>query len=514
MNRGNSLKKTVFIKNAAILTVSSLMLRFAGIIFKVWLAALIGSEGIGLYQLVFSVYVLASTFASSGISTAVTRLTAEELALGTKKGTMKILRRALEITLLVALVSAAAIHFGAEEIARLFLNDERAIPALKILPLALPFMGVSACLRGYFIARRKAAPNAISQLFEQAVRILLVVALVKQTYAYGLAASCGAVLFGDAAAEMLSAGLLALLFFADQKRLNGLTGRDRPPYGIVRQLFHIMLPITSGKYLNSLLRTAENILVPKNLAKYGGDSSSALSQFGMIKGMALPILFFPSTLLNAVSTLLIPEMSEAAARGRKGLVRAAVYDIVKLTAVMGFLFAAVFFAAGSEIGELIYKSSEVGWLLRALSPLVPLMYLDSVCDGILKGLDQQAFTFRTAISDSVMRIVLILVTLPFFGLRGFLAIMYVSNLLTCSLNVGRLLKISGARPRMALDLFLPFSAAAAVCFLTDTLLRRFAGLPPLCYVILLCMIVMPGYLALLFLFGTLKKEELIDLIKK
>ena len=83
------LRKTLFIKNALILTVSSLVLRFAGIIFKVWLAARIGSEGIGLYQLIFSVYMLASTFASSGICTAVTRLAAEELALGTKKGTLK-----------------------------------------------------------------------------------------------------------------------------------------------------------------------------------------------------------------------------------------------------------------------------------------------------------------------------------------------------------------------------------------------------------------------------------------
>ena len=84
------MKKTLFIKNAVILTVSAMILRFAGIIFKVWLARLIGSEGIGLYQLIFSVYVLASTFAQSGISTAVTRLTAEELALGQKGSVVKI----------------------------------------------------------------------------------------------------------------------------------------------------------------------------------------------------------------------------------------------------------------------------------------------------------------------------------------------------------------------------------------------------------------------------------------
>ena len=80
------MKKTVFIKNAAILTASSLLLRFLGIIFKVWLGGKIGSEGIGLYQLIFSVYMLAATLVTSGISTAVTRLIADELALGSEKG--------------------------------------------------------------------------------------------------------------------------------------------------------------------------------------------------------------------------------------------------------------------------------------------------------------------------------------------------------------------------------------------------------------------------------------------
>ena len=154
------MKKTIFIKNAIILTATSLVLRFIGIITRIWLADKIGAEGIGLYQLTFSVYILASTFASSGISTAVTRLCADELALGSKNGTVKILKRSIEITLIIALVSGFLVFFGAETIAKVFLKDARAIPALKILTLSLPFMGVSACIRGYFIARRKTAPGS------------------------------------------------------------------------------------------------------------------------------------------------------------------------------------------------------------------------------------------------------------------------------------------------------------------------------------------------------------------
>lgn len=508
------MKKTVFIKNALILTASSMILRFVGIIFKVWLAALIGSEGIGLYQLVFSVYILAATFATSGICTAVTRLVAEELALGSKKGTLKILRRAIEITLIIAFVSVAIVFFGAEFIAQRFLNDLRAVQALKILPLSLPFMGITSCLRGYFIARRKITPNAVSQLFEQAVRILLIVILVKKFCSKGLAYCCAAVLFGDTAAEIFSFILLSVIWLKDSKKLNGLTGRSRPPFGIVRRILHISVPITSGRYLNTALRTAENILVPKNLAKYPFSGNSALSQFGMIKGMALPILFFPSTLLNSISTLLIPEISEAEARGQHGLVRAATRNILKLTAVLSFIFGAVFFAGGREIGLLIYKSEEVGDLLRALSPIVPLMYLDSISDGILKGLDQQSFTFRTAISDSVIRIILILLILPVFGLRGFIWIMYFSNVLTCFLNVGRLLKVSKAKLYAVKEIILPTVSALSIVLIADTVLRLFGNIGNLVYIILLCMISLPIYVLLIFLFGVVKPEDIRNFLRK
>ena len=120
------MKKTVFIKNAAILTASSLILRFAGIIFKVWLAAKIGAEGIGLYQLVFSVYMFAATFATSGICTAVTRLVSEELVIGSQNGVRRIVLRCVQISLVIAFFTIIILFFGANFIAEFLLKDARA----------------------------------------------------------------------------------------------------------------------------------------------------------------------------------------------------------------------------------------------------------------------------------------------------------------------------------------------------------------------------------------------------
>lgn len=508
------MRKTIFIKNALILTASSLILRFAGIIFKVWLANIIGSEGIGLYSLIFSVHVLSATFASSGISTAVTRLCAEELSLGTKGGTLKILSRAILITLIIALFSMLILYFGANFIAEKFLDDIRAAVSIKILPLSLPFMGISSCLKGYFIAKRRVTPNAVSQILEQLIRIVLIFTLVGRFAKKGIAYCCAAVVFGDVMAEAVSCLVLWIVFITSKKSLDSLVGRARPPYGIVKKITNIALPITSGRYLNTALRTIENILVPKNLAKYAFSSSSALSQFGMIKGMALPILFFPSAILNSVSTLLIPEMSEAAAKKQKLLVKRATTDILKLTSLISFIFAAIFFIAGEKIGYLIYGSDDVGFLLKALSPIVPLMYLDSISDGILKGLDQQVFSFRTAISDSLLRIILILVIVPKAGLMGFIFIMYISNFLTCFLNVGRLIKISSANLYFVKEILLPLISAVCVTYIANFLVYPVLQYNLLVYIILLCAISAFLYGTLLLFFGSITKEEILCYFKR
>ena len=509
MNRTvNSLKKTIFIKNAIILTATSLILRVAGVIFKVWIAAAVGSEGIGLYQLVFSVYVLATVFATSGISTAVTRLVSEELALGSKKGCLKILKRAIMLSLVIAVASMAIIFFGAEFIAFHVLAEPRAAAALRIIPLSLPFMGISSCIRGYFIARRNVTPNAIGQIFEQSARIGIILFLVKRVVSRGISAVCSVIILGDCLAEALSLFFLSACFFFDCKKINFLSGRKRPPYAVVKKILHITAPITSGRYLNTLLRTAENILVPKNLAKYPLSSTNALAQFGMIKGMALPILFFPSAILNAVSTLLIPEMSEASAKNQKGLVKSAVYNIIKLTSLISFIFAAVFFVAGENIGILIYKDATVGYLLKALSPIVPLMYLDSISDGILKGLDQQVFSFRTAISDSVIRIILILIFLPISGLKGFIGIMYFSNFLTCFMNVGRLIKVTNTVIKPIYELALPLACAFFAAFISNLAIQYINIANNLFHIAVLTSSSILIYIFLLFFFGIVKKEEL------
>lgn len=504
------MKKTVFIKNAAILTVTSLFLRFAGIIFRVWLAAKIGAEGIGLYQLVFSVYMFAATFATSGVCTAVTRLVSQELAFGNKRRIKEIIKKCIFISCGIAFVSIMFLYFGADFIATQLLQDERAAISLKILAFSLPFMGICSCLKGYFIARRKASPASSSQILEQAVRIAVIIPLVIRFNSFGLKYACAAVIFGDTLAEAASCLFIFLRYRFDFKRIKFDSTQTLPYKPLLPQITHIALPITAGRYLNTLLRTTENVLVPICLSAFS-TGGNGISLFGMIKGMALPVLFFPSTLLGALSTLLLPEITEAALHNKNGILQGIVSRIVKITLLVSIIFSAVFMVCGRQIGVLIYGSVDVGFLLAVLSPIIPFMYLDALCDGVLKGLDQQKFTFFTSVGDSTIRIILILLLLKKYGIYGFIGIMYFSNFLTGVLNTKRLLKVSHIKLDTIKSVFLPTLCGFSICLFAKCILQNLAS--NFIYVMIVCAICIPLYIAVLFVLGVIDPDD-VSFIKR
>ena len=401
------------------MTATALLLRTIGMFFRVYMSNKIGAEGMGLYQLIFSIYVLGSTFATSGICTAVTRLVTDELVTGTKKSVNAVLRKAIVLSVLIGVVSALLIFFGADPISRYWLKDLRAIPALKVLCFSLPSMGVSSCLRVFLIDR---------------FAVL------------GLTFACVAVMLGDTLAEIASCLYLAAGYFHDRRKVKI---PPSPPvkqrHGVLYRLLAIAAPITAGRYLNTILRTIENILVPSTLTKYSGSKEKALSSFGALKGMAMPLLFFPSSFLNSLSTLLIPEISEASALHQQKKVNRAVGLTLQITLLSSILLSGLFTMFARELGLVIYNSEEVGFLLLVLAPLMPIMYVESVVDGMLKGLNQQVSSLKYMLLDSSSRIVLILFLVPSRGMEGFLFIMVLSNLLTCFLNTHRLLSVTGMK---------------------------------------------------------------------
>ncbi len=506
------MKRTVFVKNAAILTVTSLILRTIGIFFRIYLSAKIGAEGMGLYQLVISIYVLGSTFATSGISTAVTRLVADELVCGTPRSVRHILRRSVTISFLIGVASALLIFFTAELIGTWWIKDTRAIPALKMLAWSLPSMGISSCLKGYFTARRRVAHASRAQLLEQAVRIGLIALIVDHFAVGGLGSACLAIMICDTVAEWVSCLYVAIGYGFDQKRLtkecHGVDGTRRH-IPVVRQLLNIAAPITAGRYLNTVLRTIENILVPASIARFCGSQELGLSQFGALKGMALPLIFFPASFLSAMSTLLIPELSSANVRHQQGSINRAVEKALHITLVSSMLIGAVFTVFATPIGMLLYNSAEVGVYLRVLAPLTPIMYGESIVDGMLKGLNQQVSSLKYSVADSAIRIVLIFFLVPLRGMGGFLFIMVISNVLTSFLNLNRLLTVTGVKPNWVRTVVKPLLAAVFSSMFAGFIVKvpGISSLPKTAVAVMGIAVLCGMYLLLISLLGCVSKHE-------
>lgn len=455
------MNKQAFYKNTAVMTATSLLLRLLGIVFRIFISNRVGAEGMGLYQLVFSVYILGATFATGGLTTAVTCLAAERMTREDTAGVRRLMHLSVLLCLAIGGVSALLLYVGAPLIG-VWMGDTRAVSALSVSGIALPFIGVSACIKGYFMARRRAWPPCLSQLVEQTVRIGSILLMLSTLWDGSLEQACLIIILGDALSETVACLYLLVAYHRDGKRLP--TSPTHTAAKLLRPLLHIALPLTAGRYLTTALRTVENFLVPARLTLYTHSDALSLAQFGAVKGMALPLIFFPSALLMTLSGLLIPELSDAHALGQRRQVTRLVERTLHITLLGSILVGGLFTALGRQLGDLLYHDSLVGLLLQILGPLTPVMYLDSVVSGMLKGLGQQVHSLWFSVADSAVRIALICLLLPRYGLTGFLYVMLVSNLLTATLSTARLLSVSRTTMNWGRWIIRPlFAAAVAGC---------------------------------------------------
>ncbi|MEG1380883.1 MAG: polysaccharide biosynthesis C-terminal domain-containing protein [Ruthenibacterium sp.] len=444
-----------YVKNAAILTVTGLALRMAGMFFRVYIAGKIGAEGMGVYQLIFTVYSLAVTLATAGLSIVSTRIIAGFLARRAENEVYSAMRRLVLLGLCTGISATVGLFFAAKPAALYWLHDARAILPLCILAPSLPFMAASAILRGYFMARREVSPNARAQIFEQILRIVLVAALLTKLGTADIAAACMAIVFGNTVSEAFSWFYMHLCYRRDLHTLPA----PKPARPLAKLLFTLLSPLVASQYVTGILHTIENVLVPNCLAIFLASRDMALAQYGALKAMAMPVLFFPFSFLGTLTTLLLPEITEAFIQKNAVRLHTLITRVLLVSLTISGLAAMLFTVFSHEIGMLLYQSEEIGLYLRVLGPLAPLMYLESMVDGILKGLDEQVSTFRYTVADSFLRIFLIALLLPRFGMKGFLFIMVLSNIFTSLLNLQHLLQVTHLRFAWANWLFKPLFAA-------------------------------------------------------
>ena len=429
-------KKLVY--NTALLTGSSLLMRCIGMAFQAWLAGRIGATGIGLFQLVMSVEMLCTTLAVSGIRFAATRIVAEEIGSGREGAVGTAVFRCCMYSLLFGCTAAAVLMSFAEPVGFLWIGDARTVMSLRILACGLPFLSLSSVLRGYFTACGRVWKSALVHLIEQLSYIGLVALFLSRTPQGDIERNCAAVTAGITASDMLSFALMFAFFLSDRRAHAQRSARSER---LTARMLGVALPLAVSSYARSALSTLEHMLVPRGLRRSGLSADSALAGYGVIQGMAMPLISFPSCLLMAVAELIVPELTEAQMRGDGALIRRTVSKLIKRSLLFSALAAAALFSLAGALSSAVYGSDEAAVYIRLLAPLVPVMYTDMVVDGCLKGLGQQVWSMGINIFDAALGAALVWLLLPVGALDAYIGIIYADELINFALSAARLRRV-------------------------------------------------------------------------
>lgn len=424
--------------NTALLTGSSLVMSVISMSFQVWLAGRIGSAGIGLYQLVVSVSFLCTTFAISGVRFAATRLVSEELGHERANGIIGAMRRCFVYSLIFGTAAFFLLRSGAEMIGFLWIGDARTVRSLRIMAYAMPMVSLCSAISGYFTACGRVWKPTLVHLFEQIITIALVAFFLARSPVGDIEKNCSAVMLGTVCGDAISLVMMLLFYLTDRGR-NKEEGAGE--LHLTSRMLHIALPLAFSAYARSALSTLEHLLVPRGLKSAGFSADRALSGYGTIQGMVMPIISFPACFLMALSELIIPELTEAQMRSEREEIRKTVISLLKKGGGYSLAVALVIFIFADKLGIAVYSSPDAGHFLRLLAPLIPIMYTDMLCDGCLKGLGQQMWNMGINVLDALLGVALVWRVLPAYALTGYICIIYFNECLNFILSVLRLRKI-------------------------------------------------------------------------
>jgi len=502
--------------NTLLLTLASMFMRAVAVSFQVYLAGVIGPAGIGLFQLVISAQMLALTFAVSGIRFATTRLVSEELGLDRPHNVPKVMRRCIAHALGFGALASTFLFFGSEWIGTVWIGDSRTILSLRILSISLPVLAASAAISGYFVAVSRVVKSAPVQVAEHLIRIGVVVTLLRLYPPSGLETAAALIVVGGVLAELLGGFVLFCLYLHDKRCLRGKRdAEDRVPckgggeQGLTRRLLGISMPLAVSTYARSALNTLQHMLVPRGLRQSGADGDEALASYGMVHGMALPIILFPSAMFYSIAELMIPELTAAQVAGQTERISYLVSKLLRISLYLSIGLAGLFLAFSRELGQMIYPGTPgVGPYIRILSLLMPIMFLDAITDGMLKGLGQQVYSMGINIADSLLSVVLVWILLPLFGVSGFLFMVYFTECFNFFLSLRRIAQMTTIRVAFS-DLLKPLFSVIAATQLAPLFLRTFAlPLVPSAFSLTAHFLLAGGiYFGLLFFLGCITRDD-------
>ena len=427
--------KYVLLKGTLLLTGAGFITKIIGFIYRIFLSQTIGAEGMGIYQLIFPIHTLCFALSVGGIQTAISRFTAARASLQDEQGARDIFVLSGALSTAVALIVSLILYENASWFAVHILLEERCTSLLKLMAFSIPMGTLHSCVNGYYYAKKKMSIPAASQLLEQCARVGVSYGLFLILTEQGLPITPMLAVAGLVGGELVSMIFSLLVILWDYRKAGYRLRNLRSPGTDMKEILAFSFPLTCSRLLVNILHSIESVLIPGHLRLYGLDNGSALSIYGVLTGMALPLILFPSAITNAVSTVLLPSVAEQQAVGNHQAIRRAIFLSAKYCLILGFLSTAFFFFAGDFLGLVLFKNEFAATFIKTLAFICPCLYLSGTLSGILNGLGAANQSFILNTLGLGVRIAFVFFIIPEYGIQGYLWGLIVSELLVTGLSL-------------------------------------------------------------------------------
>ena len=460
--------KKSFFQGAAILAIAGIICKVLGAIYRIPLGNILGSEGMGNYQMAYPAFNLLAVISTSGLPTAVSKLVSAKTAMGNPSGAKAIFRCALILLSILGALSACALFLFSGPVARLIGMSSASIP-IKALAPSLFLIAICAAIRGYFQGLQQMTPTACSQVTEQAVKlgggIWIAGLMAPMGPEYGAAGA----LLGVTLSELAGLLVMVISYFRYGRTQAGRSLAPAPATSPLREILPMAVPITLGACVVPIVNLIDSSVVIRVLTSIGCSSSEASSLYGILTGFVSPLISMPGVLSVSIGISLVPAISAAAAKNRRESVVNQSALGLRMSVLLGLPFSVLFYALAEPMLSLLYSSlsaeemSIAASLLRLMSPSILLLSMIQISTGILQGLSRSSLPVVSLVFGSAIKIFvgIWLIQVPAINIWGAAFSSVLCYALIAAIDVAMALKFSRARPPLGSFLLKPMLASAA-----------------------------------------------------
>ena len=216
------MKKNNFVQGAFVATLGIVITKILGILYVIPFYSIIGEKGGALYGYAYSIYLVFMAISSAGIPLAISKLISEYQTLGYYDAKQRAFKIGKQISITLGIICFIILFIFAKPLAVAILGDlkggntiEDVTFVIRVISTAILVVPVLSVYRGYFEGHKFITPTAISQVFEQVMRVLVIVIgsfLTLKIFNLSLTTAVGVAVFGA------TVGSLASYFYLIEKR--------------------------------------------------------------------------------------------------------------------------------------------------------------------------------------------------------------------------------------------------------------------------------------------------------